>query len=187
MSNSRRIVAHMFVSLDGVVESPDKWHFPYFNDEMGEAVSAGFVSSDTLLMGGTVYREWAQYWPNSTDEPIAGIMNNIPKYVVSNTLTSADWQNTTLITGDDIAGQIRALKAQDGKDIAMSGSATLVNWLLAEGLLDELQMLVHPIVVGSGKRLFDTATATRPLELTSSRTYSNGVLELSYRPATATP
>jgi dihydrofolate reductase len=185
MSSNRRIVAHFFVSLDGVVESPEKWHFGYFNDEMGAAVGAGFETSDALLMGGTNYREWSAYWPASTDQPIADIMNSTTKYVVSNTLTSADWSNTTLITGDGVADQLRAIKALPGKDIAMSGSATLVNWLLEQGLLDELNLLVHPVVVGTGKRLFDTAAGQRGLELVSSRTFSTGVIDATYRPAKA--
>ena len=179
---TRRIVANFFASLDGVVESPDKWHFPYFDDQMGEAVNAGFASSDALLMGGTLYRVWSQYWPTSTDEGIADIMNGITKYVVSRTLDRADWSNTTLIRGD-VADQIRALKAQPGKDIAMSGSATLVRWLLAEGLLDELHVLVHPIVVGTGARLFPEGTPQQPLQLADSTTFGSGVVHLTYRPA----
>ena len=183
VSTERRIVANYFVSLDGVVESPDKWHFPYFDDEMGAAVGAGFASSDALLMGGTLYREWSEYWPASTDD-FAEVMNGLPKYVVSRTLERADWDNTTLIR-DDVAARIRELKAQPGKDIAMSGSATLARWLLAEGLLDELNLLVHPIVVGSGARLFPEGTSQQPLELAESTTFGSGVLHLVYRPKTA--
>jgi dihydrofolate reductase len=179
---TRRIVANFFLSLDGVAESPDKWHFPYFNDEMGEAVSAGFAASDALLMGGTLYREWSEYWPTSTDE-LAGVMNSTPKYVVSRTLDRVDWSNSTLIRGDDVAGQIRELKARPGKDIAMSGSATLTRWLLGQGLVDEMHLLVHPILVGSGRRLFEDDTPRQPLELVSSQPFSTGVVHLTYRPA----
>ena len=180
---TRRIVANFFASLDGVVQSPDQWHFPYFDEQMGEAVNAGFASSDALLMGGTLYREWSQFWPASTDD-FADIMNGITKYVVSRTLDRADWSNTTLIRGD-VAEEIRALKAQPGKDIAMSGSATLVRWLLAEGLLDELHLLVHPLVVGPGARLFPDGTAKQPLQLADSTTFGSGVLHLTYRPVRA--
>jgi dihydrofolate reductase len=167
-----------------VVESPDRWHFPYFDDEMGAAVGAGFERSDTLLMGGRLYREWSAYWPTSDDQPIAGLMNGMPKYVVSRTLDKADWTNTTLIK-DDPAARIRELKATDGKDIAMSGSATLARWLLGEGLLDELNLLVHPLVVGTGARLFPDGTPTQPLQLASSAAFRSGVLHLVYRPAPA--
>ena len=181
---TRKIVANYFVSLDGVVESPEKWHFPYFDEEMGGAVGAGFERSDTLLMGGTLYREWAAYWPEHADDDIGQLMNGMPKYVVSRTLDSADWQNTTLIKGD-VAAAIRELKAGEGKEIAMSGSATLARWLLDEGLLDELNLLVHPIVIGTGARLFPDGTATRPLQLAESKTFGSGVLHLVYRPAPA--
>jgi dihydrofolate reductase len=184
---SRKIVANYFVSLDGVVESPDQWHFPYFDDQMGAAVGAGFERSDSLLMGGTLYREWADYWPAHADEDFGPVMNGMTKYVVSRTLDKADWTNTTLIKGDDVAARIRELKAQPGKDIAMSGSATLARWLLAEGLLDELNLLVHPIVVGTGARLFPDGTPQQPLQLAESTTFGSGVLHLVYRPAATTP
>ena len=180
---TRSIVANFFVSLDGVVESPDKWHFPYFDDEMGAAVGAGFHRSDAMLMGGTLYREWAAYWPEHADDDFGRTMNGMPKYVVSRTLDSADWQNTTLIKGDGPAAAIRELKAGEGKDIAMSGSATLVRWLIGEGLLDELTLLVHPVVVGTGARLFPDGTAQQPLTLAESTTLGSGVLHLVYRPA----
>lgn len=179
---TRSIVANFFVSLDGVVESPDQWHFPYFDDEMGAAVGAGFHRSDALLMGGTLYREWAAYWPEHADDDFGQTMNGLTKYVVSRTLDQAEWNNTTLIK-DDPAAAIRELKAGDGKDIAMSGSATLVRWLLGEGLLDELNLLVHPLVVGTGARLFPDGTATQPLRLAGSKAFGSGVLHLVYRPA----
>ena len=182
MTTQRKIVANFFMSLDGVVESPDQWHFPYFDEQMGEVVNAGFARSDALLMGGQLYREWSAYWPTSTDQPIADIMNGQQKYVVSRSLERADWSNTTLIR-DDVSDRIREIKAQPGKDIAMSGSATLVRWLLGEGLLDELGLLVHPIVVGTGARLFPDGTPQWPLELATSDTLATGVLHLVYRPA----
>jgi dihydrofolate reductase len=184
VSTNRKIVANYFISLDGVVESPDQWHFPYFDDQMGDAVNAGFARSDALLMGGTLYREWSAYWPTSDDQPFANIMNNQTKYVVSRTLDRADWTNTTLIR-DDVAARIREIKAQPGKDIAMSGSATLARWLLTEDLLDELNLLVHPIVVGTGARLFPNATPRQPLELVDSTAFRSGVLHLVYRPSSA--
>jgi dihydrofolate reductase len=179
---TRKIVANFFIALDGVVEAPDQWQFEYFNDEMAKAVQEGFASSDCLLMGAILYREWSQFWPAS-DHPLAEVMNSTPKYVVSDSLKQLDWQNSHLIKGDEAAERLRELKAQPGKNIAMSGSATLVRWLLREGLLDELNLLVHPIVVGSGQRLFDETTPLQKLELVSSTTFTTGVLHLVYRPA----
>ena len=179
----RKIKANFFISLDGVVESPDKWHFPYFDDEMGAAVGAGFATADAMLMGRVLYDEWAEYWPAHADEPFGDVMNSMQKYVVSNTLQSADWENTELL-GADAADRLRELKESDGGDISMSGSATTVRWLLREGLLDELNLLVHPIVVGKGlARLFPSDEPTVPLKLVSSEAFPTGVLNLSYAPA----
>jgi dihydrofolate reductase len=135
-----KIVSSFFISLDGVVEAPDQWHFPYFNDEMGGAIGKAAETTDAFLMGRVVYEEWAGYWPTSTDEPFASFLNNTPKYVVSRTLQEATWNNTTVINGDVAAG-IRDLKDRTQRDIGMSGSATLVRWLLANGLLDRLNLL----------------------------------------------
>ena len=176
-----KIVSNFFISLDGVVESPDTWHFPYFNDEMGNAIGNGMETTDSLLMGRVLYEEWAGYWPTSDDEPIASIFNNMPKYVVSRTLREATWNNTTIISGE-VAGAIRNLKDSTEGDITMSGSATLVRWLLANGLLDRLNLMVHPIAVGKGQRLFED-TPTHRLQLVSQETFSTGVLNLGYAPA----
>jgi dihydrofolate reductase len=181
----RKIKSNFFISLDGVVESPDKWHFPYWSDEMGSAVGAGFATADAMLIGRVLYEEWAGYWPQHADEPFGDVINSMKKYVLSNTLTSADWQNTELIRGDDAARRLTEIKAMDGGDIAMSGSATTVRWLLREGLLDELNLLVHPVVVGGGlARLFPPDEPTARLELQSAQPFESGVLNLSYRPAT---
>ncbi|MDQ3738808.1 MAG: dihydrofolate reductase family protein, partial [Actinomycetota bacterium] len=95
-----RIVSNFFISLDGVVEAPDQWHFPYFNDEMGNAIGGGMQSTEAFFMGRVLYEEWAEYWPQHADDDFGPFINNIPKYVVSNTLTEATWDNTTLVTGD---------------------------------------------------------------------------------------
>jgi dihydrofolate reductase len=176
----RKIKAYFFISLDGVVESPDKWHFPYFDDEMGAAVSAGFATSDAMLMGRVLYEESAAYWPEHADQPFGDVMNSTKKYVVSNSLQTAEWQNSELVSGD-VAGRLADIKAQDGGDITMSGSGTTVRWLLREGLLDELNLLVHPIVVGDGlARLFPADEPSIPLELLRAQTFKSGVLNLSY-------
>ena len=99
----RKIKSNFFISLDGVVESPDQWHFPYFDDEMGAAVGAGFATTDAMLMGRVLYEEWAAYWPEHADEPFGDVMNPMKKYVVSNSLSAADWQNTEIISGDAAA------------------------------------------------------------------------------------
>ena len=180
----RKIKSNFFISLDGVVESPDKWHFPYWSDEMGNAVGAGFATADAMLIGRVLYEEWAGYWPQHADEPFGDVINTMKKYVLSNTLTSADWQNTELIRGDDAVRRLGEIKTMDGGDIAMSGSPTTVRWLLREGLLDELNLLMHPVVVGGGlARLFPPDEPTARLELQSAQPFESGVLNLSYRPA----
>jgi dihydrofolate reductase len=180
----RKIVAGEFVSLDGVVESPASWHFPYFNDEMGEAVGASMAEADAMLLGRVTYQEFASYWPgiDPADEPFAAYMNDTPKYVVSTTLQEAEWQNSTLI-GENVVEEISRLKQQPGKNIAITGSGTLVESLLQADLLDELGLMVHPIVLGSGKRLFGGGGGPKGLELVDSKTFSTGVVYLTYRPA----
>ena len=181
----RKIVAAEFLSLDGVMESPDQWHFPYFNDEMGQAVGEGFESSDALLMGRILYEEWAAFWPNQDPEenPMAASMNGLTKYVVSTTLEEPlEWSNTSLI-GDNVVQEISELKQQPGKDIVISGSGALVRSLLDYGLLDELKLMVHPIIVGSGKKLFEDGEKRTALELVESKTFSTGVVYLTYKAA----
>jgi dihydrofolate reductase len=179
----RKIKSYFFISLDGVVEAPDQWHFPYFVDEMGAAAGAGFATSDAMLMGRVYYQESAAYWPKHADEEFGEVMNSIKKYVISDSLQAAEWQNSEIISGD-VARKVTDLKVQDGGDITMSGSATTVRWLLREGLLDELNLLVHPIVVGDGMaRLFPPDEPSIPLELLSAETFKTGVLKLSYAPA----
>lgn len=179
----RKIVAGLFISLDGVVEAPDQWHFPYFNDEMGAVVGKGMAEADTMLLGRRTYEEFASYWPQQgSDVPMANEMNAMPKLVVSTTLDRVEWQNSTLVKGD-VAAELTRLKSQPGKNLNIVGSGTLVQSLLRDGVLDELLLLVHPIVVGHGKRLFDEPGAQVPLRLVDSQTFSTGVLALTYVPA----
>jgi len=175
-----RIVSNFFMSLDGVVEAPDQWHMPYFNDEMGDAIGKGMATNKAFLMGRVLYDEWAGFWPSSDDD-FATFFNNHPKYVVSNSLEQADWNNTTIVSGD-VPQRLRELKDATDGDLVISGSATLVRSLLREGLLDELRVLVHPIVVGRGGRLFEDDT-TRALELAAHQVFSTGVVNLTYTPA----
>lgn len=181
----RKIVAGLFSSLDGVVESPEKWHFTYFNDEMGEAVQSSMAASDAMLFGRVTYQEFASYWPNANaDDPFAAMLNNVPKYVVSTTLDKAEWNHSTLLNGDFV-DDITKLKQQPGGNIGMTGSGTLVESLLQHDLLDELWLFVHPVVVSNGKRLFKNGGDLKPLKLVKSTTFSTGVLWLIYQPATA--
>jgi dihydrofolate reductase len=180
----RRVVASEFVSLDGVMETPDKWHFPYFDDEMGETIGSAMAEADAMLMGRVLYEEWAAFWPNQDpdENPVASRMNGVRKYVVSTTLEGPlGWNNSTLIR-ENVAEEIAGLKRQTGGDISISGSGSLVRSLLRDGLIDELRLMVHPVVVGSGKRLFEEGSERIALELVDSRTFSTGVVYLTYRP-----
>jgi dihydrofolate reductase len=178
----RNVIASQFVSLDGVVEAPEKWHFPYFNEEMGAVIGDAMSSTDAFLLGRRTYEEWAEYWPTQSpdDNPMAAVINGLPKYVASTTLAEVDWNNSTLLEGD-VAGAVARLKEQPGKNITISGSATLIRSLLKEGLIDELHLMIHPVVVGSGRRLFDGDRSE--LELVESKTFASGVLYAIYRPA----
>jgi dihydrofolate reductase len=179
----RKIVAGLFVSLDGVVESPDKWHLRYYNDEMGEIVDRAAEQADAILLGRRTYQEFADFWPSQgSEEPFADHMNSTPKHVVSTTLTTLDWANSSLVAGDFLDG-VSTLKQQPGGDIQVIGSPTLVQSLLREGLLDELGLLVHPIVVGGGKRLFENGGYGTALRLVDSRQLGTGVVSLTYAPA----
>ena len=180
----RKIVAGLFVSLDGVVESPERWQSPYFNEEMGAEIGSQMASSDTLLLGRRTYQEFAAFWPQQGDAGPAGFMNNTPKFVVSSTVRAVEWQNSSLI-GGDVAGQLAELKAQPGKNVLVAGSPLLVGWLLRQNLLDELGLMICPVLVGTGVRLFHDDGGQVPLNLVRSKTFSTGVLSLTYRPAGA--
>jgi dihydrofolate reductase len=178
----RKVIASLFVSLDGVMEKPETWHFPYFNDEMGRAIGQAMSSADAFLLGRRTYEEWAAFWPTQSPEenPMAAAITGMPKFVASTTLDEVTWQNSTLL-GEDVAGEVEKLKQQPGKDIVVSGSATLVRSLLRDSVLDELRLMIHPVVVGSGRRLFENGEVQSPLELIESETFSTGVLNLTYR------
>jgi dihydrofolate reductase len=176
----RKVVAGLFMSLDGVAEAPNRFVFPFFSEEVGQAVGRNMDASDAMLLGRKTYEEWAAYWPDKTaeDDAFAPYINQIPKYVVSKTLSSVEWANSSLVSGD-LVEAIGELKARPGKEIAVSGSITLVGSLLRQGLLDELSLMVFPVVVGSGKRLFEGEEQV-PLRLLDSRTLDTGVLSLTY-------
>jgi dihydrofolate reductase len=176
----RKVNAVELVSLDGVMESPEG--FAYSNDEMEETNASGMAASDALLLGRLTYEHLAAYWPNQPGgEPTVDYINSVPKYVVSTTLEGAGWNNSIIIR-ENIAEEITELKRQPGKDITILGSGALVGSLLRDGLLDELRLLVHPVILGGGKRLFEDGDDRKPLELIDSRTFGTGVVYLTYRP-----
>lgn len=183
----RKIIAGLFVSLDGVVEAPDQWHFPYFDDAMGAAVDATFGRGEIMLFGRKTYDSFAGAWPEreaagGEDAAFAKALGEMRKIVVSNNPLEFTWRNSEQLEGD-LVETVAALKDEPGGDIVLSGSVSVVRQLLAAGLLDELHLLVHPIAVRTGMRLFDEGDAPIPLRLVSSEAFPTGVLNLVYAPA----
>ena len=169
--------------LDSVIEAPEKWVIA--DDDMFGAMEADYAKSDALLLGRRTCETFAASWPERGSEvPNADWMNNTRKYVASTTLEAPDWSNSTVIEGD-IAEAVARLKHEDGKDIMVNGSGGLVRTLLRDHLLDELRLFVHPVVVGSGIRLFDDASDPVELTLIDSHAYDNGVVSLTYKPTDA--
>jgi dihydrofolate reductase len=179
----RKVTAGLFSSIDGVVEAPNEWQ-PAFDEEMGAALSRMLEEQDAVLLGRVTFTEWAGYWPASTDEPFASYINSTQKYVASTTLESVDqWQNSTLIKGP-VAGFLAELRQQDGGTIGTAGSPSLVRSLIEQGLLDELTLMISPVVAGGGrKRLFADDAALTRFELAHVQPTSSGALIATYRPA----
>jgi dihydrofolate reductase len=175
----RRLTATFFMTLDGVVENPG-WSLRYWNDEIRAFKVEETDRTDALLLGRKTYEQFAKAWPGSTDEG-APFFNSVRKYVVSTKLTKDIWQNATFIA-TDVKNAIQRLKDEGGRDLTVHGSITLARWLIAEGLVDELRLLVYPVIVGKGRRLFEGDGLAAEFELTSSHATSNGVLALVYRP-----
>ena len=178
------ILVHEFITLDGVIETPT-WTFGYgFDPKMGEAIGSIMGPSKAILLGRPTYEEFAPAWSARTgdEDPGAPFMNESPKYVVSGTLETAEWNNSHIV-GAYSAAEVRSLKDSIDGSIYVSGSATLVRAMLADGLVDELHLFVYPLALGAGKRLFLDDGATTKLELAASESYENGVLHLTYRPA----
>ena len=183
----RKVVASLFISLDGVVEEPGDWHFPYFNDEMGAAVGELLGVADTLLLGRKTYDDHAGAWPEreaegGEDAEFAKVLGDARKIVVTRQRLELTWRNSERLEGD-LVEAVTALKNEPGGPIAISGSVSVVRQLLAAGVLDEQHLLVHPIAVRRGMRLFDKGEPPIPLKLLSSQTFSTGVLHLVYAPA----
>jgi len=182
--NMRKVVSWLFISLDGVVEAPNEWQFDVMDNSMIADITSQMDAEDVILMGRVTYQDWLPFWPTSTDEPYASHINNIPKYVVSRTLDKVEWgkwKKPTLIK-DNLREEITKLKKQSGKNIGVSGSPTLVRSLLQDGLLDELKLMVHPVIVGKGKRLFYESDLQR-LKLVDSKVTGTGVVIVTYQPA----
>lgn len=176
----RKIIVGLFISLDGVVEAPEKWTFPYQNEETMQVMGENMYRTDAMLLGRKTYDTYAATFAHQTGG-IADYLNGTPKYVVSNTKQSADWNNSTLISGN-VADEIARIKRGQGKDIMMNGSPSLVQSLMQHDLIDEYSLMVFPLVLGSGQRLFGEGTSAK-LKLVSSRSLSTGVVHLKYERA----
>ena len=180
----RRVVVSEFVSLDSVVEDP-QWTFQFGSEEQEEFKFDELAASDALLLGRVTYEGFAAAWPQMEEQTgeYGAWMNGYPKYVVSTTLEERlEWNNSTLIKGN-VAEEIARLKQQTGEDILVFGSGALVNTLLEHDLVDEYRIMIFPVVVGGGKRLFGEALDKTVLKLTDTRTFASGVVVLTYQPA----
>jgi len=184
-----RIVVTEFISLDGVIEDPGGsedfehggWTFEISRGEEGDRFKLEeAMEADALLLGRTTYEGFAEAWPSRTGE-FADKFNGMPKYVVSSSLEEAEWESSTVVSGD-LAAEVEKLKADHDGDIVVHGSATLARALLAQGLVDELRLMVFPVLLGAGRRLFGDSGKV-PLRLTDSRTVGDGVAILVYEPA----
>ena len=191
-----RLIASEFVTLDGVMEAPgheqhpdgkNAWALRYAGADQQRYKAEELFEAGAVLLGRVTYEIFAAFWPTAPkDEGFADRMNTIPKYVVSESLRTADWQNSTII-GGNLAGKIAELKQESGGDILLFGSADLLNTLINHDLVDEYRLMVFPVVLGSGKRLFRDATDIAHLQLVDTRTFESGVTVLSYRPADRVP
>ena len=193
----RKVVVSEFLTVDGVMQGPggpdeDReggfqeggWQLPYFDEAAGAAVAKGLAQTGGLLLGRKTYEIFAAYWPNQpAGDPFADILNNVPKHVASTTLPEPlKWNNSTLIHGDVAAG-VAELKRQTGDDLLVIGSGNLVQTLARNDLVDEYRLMIHPLVLGTGKRLFESGGGRVPLKLTASETTGSGVLFLTYQRA----
>jgi dihydrofolate reductase len=175
----RKIIVSEFLTLDGVMEAPEQWQFPFLSPDAGEAIRQDALSMDAQLLGRVTYDIFAASWPTRTNNEfgIADHFNTMPKYVVSSTLQKADWNNSHIIKGN-IAEQIAALEGKTN----VIGSASLVQLLMQHDLVDEYQVMIHPIVLGHGRKLFEDGMPTHKLKLVDSRTFAAGVVSLIYQP-----
>lgn len=176
----RKVTAGLFTSVDGVVDEPYRFQYDSFDDELGAGMAAFMSRTDTVLLGRNSYLEWSEWWPAHPDDPFGQWINPMPKYVASTTLgDDLAWENSTRIRGD-LEAFVRDLTRQDGADIAVCGSVTLVRSLLFAGLLDELQLMIHPAVAGPGRRLFEPTDPPTRLRLVGSTVTSRGNVLSTY-------
>lgn len=177
----RKLIVSEFVTLDGVMEAPETWQFPYASPDVMETIVAQITGVDAFLYGRRTYDIFAGFWPKETENKIGfeKHLNGAPKYVVSTTLTDASWAGTTIFSREPMA-EVARLKAAPGGDIGLTGSRTLVHALMDAGLVDRFQLLVHPLVLGKGMRLFADGRDTTRLRLVESRAYSGGVVGMTY-------
>jgi dihydrofolate reductase len=183
----RKTVTSLFISLDGVVEAEDDWQFAYLDDDTFSALTTAWDRVDAVLMGRRSFQGFDEVRTANPDSPVIGFLSRVRRYVVSTTLTSAPWHGSTILHGD-VRDQLARLKQQPGKDILVLGSPALVRWMLGQGLLDELALIILPIIVGSGPRLFPEKSAADPLtrlglDLTNVKPLASGALQLTYTPA----
>lgn len=188
-----KLVVGTFVTVDGVMQAPGApdedreggfdhggWLVPHFDDELGQFMDGLIGRSDALLLGRKTYEIFASYWPHQGDEdPMARKLNSVPKYVASRTLDSVDWSNSELLQGD-VAAEVARLKNEIDGEIHVSGSSDLIQTLLEHDLVDEVQLIVFPVVLGTGKRLFGDGTTPRALRLAESKTTPKGVAMQRY-------
>lgn len=175
----RRLTAGLFYSVDGVVEAPNLWQYDSFDDELGAEMAGMMQRTETVLLGRVSYEEWASYWPGSEDS-FAGFINPVQKFVASTTLAGdLEWQNSQLMDGD-LEAFVLALKESEGGDITVCGSISVVRQLLFAGLLDELTLIVHPVVAGSGRHLFEADGPATRLTLLKAHHTTKGNALLSY-------
>ncbi|HEV2165822.1 MAG TPA: dihydrofolate reductase family protein [Thermoplasmata archaeon] len=177
---ARKISATLFITLDGVITDPHEWSFPFWNDEIAKFKDAELRRTDALLLGRTTYETFAAAWPQRKDDTgFADRFNSLPKFVVSATLNRAAWSGSEIVRPTDLASLIARLRKEDGGDVMAHGSATLVRSLIRNELLDELRLLVYPLVLGDGKRLFE-GVGDANFKLVLSQQFSTGVVALIY-------
>jgi dihydrofolate reductase len=192
-----KLTLHAFLTLDGVMQAPGTpdedldggfehggWSFPYADEDFGAAMASWFASAGAFLLGRRTYEIFAGYWPTVTDpaDPIAGRLNSLPKYVASTTLDSLGWTGSSLLDGD-VAGAVAKLKQEPGGELQVHGSCGLAQTLIEHDLIDEYRLLLYPVHLGAGKKLFGDRIRAASLRLTSTKTAASGVIIATYQPA----
>ncbi|PZE75702.1 dihydrofolate reductase [Curtobacterium sp. MCBD17_013] len=178
----RTVTSGLFTSVDGVVQDPFRFQYDSFDDELGAGMGRFMAATSTVLLGRRSYEEWATWWPAHPEDPFARFINPIEKLVVSRTLgPDLAWEHSTLIEGD-LLDVVRELRAGDGGDVAVCGSISVVRQLVFAGLLDELQLMIHPAVAGAGRRLFEPTDPPLRLRLLRSEVTSKGNVLNTYGP-----